>query len=99
MEEKITRVKREMEEIRLEMVNEKKPADEITEWESLIHSLTPENNATKVLTSRLQKIPSSSKPDSAKVTSTLVLAEVSPLRIHYHTPLQKQHNYQLYHPV
>lgn len=45
------------------MLHENKSEAEIVEWESLVHSLAQENNATKLLTSRLSRV---APPDSTK---------------------------------
>lgn len=55
----MTRIRREVEEIRIEMVNEKKPEKEINEWTSLIPVLSNNNAATSNITERVKKIVSS----------------------------------------
>jgi hypothetical protein len=72
LEEKMARVRREVEEIRMEMVNEKKPEKEIDEWTSLIPVLSNNNSATNIITERVQKIvsPASSSSNAEKVYSS-----------------------------
>jgi len=65
LEEKIARVRREMEEIRMQMVDEKRDQIEVGEWEALMQNLSSENDAAKALTSRLQKVSSSTSAPSA----------------------------------
>ena len=64
LEEKIARVRREMEEIRMEMLQENKPDKDIQEWEGIIHSQMDDHIATKVLTTRIQKLVSTTPTPS-----------------------------------
>jgi len=58
LDQKVARVRREMEEIRLEMMNEQKPSEDIANWEELIHSFQDDKSASSLLTQRLQKFAS-----------------------------------------
>ena len=71
LEEKITRVRREMEEIRMEMVQENKPDTEIQEWEGIIHSHVDDHIATKLLTTRIQKLVSSTPTPTQRTPPNL----------------------------
>ena len=60
LEEKVARVKREMEEIRVELakkVGDKADSVELEDWDKLVHSLNRDENATSLLTSRVKKLP------------------------------------------
>lgn len=60
LEEKMARVKREVEEIRVEMANKgvgEHDSTQAEEWDKLIHSFNGDENATSRLTSRVKKIP------------------------------------------
>jgi hypothetical protein len=102
LDEKIARVRREAEEIGLEIIAAKKSDTEIQEWESIIHSLSSEN-PNKLLTSRIQKLTSSSSQqhqNSSKEVFPLYIFDInnnSLLITQYRILLLKPHNYQLYH--
>lgn len=66
LQEKVARVRREMEEVRMQMVNEDTPDTEILEWEKLISSMSSEDSAASMLTSRIQKL-ATAQPDSTQV--------------------------------
>ena len=83
LEEKIARVRREMEEIRVQMVEDNKSEEEVDEWEDLIQALSIENNATKALTSRLQKVSSSSSAPTV-ITVLPLYIEFANFRTHTH---------------
>jgi hypothetical protein len=77
LEEKIARVKREMEEIRMEMAKkggENADPAEVEEWDRMIHSFHGEENATSVLTERVKKLP---VPSSATSTPSVMLRRES----------------------
>ena len=50
----------------MQMVNEDKPDTEILEWEKLISSMSSEDSAASMLTSRIQKL-ATAQPDSTQV--------------------------------
>jgi hypothetical protein len=75
LEEKIARVRREMEEIRMEMAQENKPDTEIEEWETILHSHVDDHIATKLLTKRIQKLVSTS-PTPTHVPPNLGLINI-----------------------
>jgi hypothetical protein len=62
LDEKIARVKREMEEIRIEMAKggEKADSKAVEDWDKMIHSFHGEENATSLLTERVKKLPAPS---------------------------------------
>ena len=75
LDEKIARVKREMEEIRMAMAKkgaEKADSAEVEEWDRMIQSFHGEENATSLLTARVRKLPppSSTTPTPSVVPST-----------------------------
>jgi hypothetical protein len=74
LDEKIARVKREMEEIRMEMTNKGSEANsaEVEEWDKMIHSFHGEENATSLLTERVKKLP---PPSSTASTPSVVLSK------------------------
>jgi hypothetical protein len=67
LEEKIARVRREMEEVRREMSVEGKTREEVEDWETLIRTFSSDENASKLLTTRLQKASSPTVQDSHAV--------------------------------
>jgi hypothetical protein len=64
LEEKMARVRREVEEIRMEMVNEDKPEQEVTEWASLVLALSNNTSSASMVTTRVQKLASKSPSPS-----------------------------------
>jgi len=68
LEEKMARVKREMEEIRVELakkVGDKSDSVELEGWDKLVHSLNRDEKATSLLTSRVKKLPVSLSASTA----------------------------------
>jgi len=60
LEEKVARIKREMEEIRVELakkVGDNADSVELEDWDKLVRSLNRDENATSLLTSRVKKLP------------------------------------------
>jgi hypothetical protein len=69
LEEKIVRVRREMEEVKREMNSQGKTQEEVEDWEGLMRKFSDdEESASKILSARLQKIPS---PVTKQVTPTV----------------------------
>jgi len=64
----MARVKREMEEIRVELakkVGDKSDSVELEGWDKLVHSLNRDEKATSLLTSRVKKLPVSLSASTA----------------------------------
>jgi hypothetical protein len=64
LDEKVARVRREVEEIRVQQAKEKRPEIEIEEWESFAKTLSPDSNAMQLLSSRITKLSSPSQKSS-----------------------------------
>jgi hypothetical protein len=76
LEEKIARVKREMEEIRVEIAktgDDKPDSTGVEEWDKLVHSFNGEENATILLTSRVKELPATSGAPVVSAFSKMVL--------------------------
>jgi hypothetical protein len=65
-EEKMVRVRREVEEIKMDLQSEQKD-DDIIEWESLIRSISSETTASKLFAQYLQKSQPTTQPSSTQV--------------------------------
>jgi len=60
----MARIRREMEEVRVQMTQQEKSDNDIQEWETLISSLSQEDSAVKLLTTRIQKLSTAQTPSS-----------------------------------
>jgi hypothetical protein len=56
LEEKMARIKREIEEVRIQMLKENKSDDEVQKWDKLMSGVSSEDSAVTLLTSRIQKL-------------------------------------------
>jgi len=61
-------VRRELEEVKREMSVEGKTREEVEDWETLIRGFSGDESASKLLTTRLQKVSSPSVKDSHAVS-------------------------------
>jgi hypothetical protein len=67
LEEKMARVRREMEEVKREMTVQGKNPQEVEEWETLMRGWSNDESAPKLLSSRLQKASSADGQESQAV--------------------------------
>ena len=105
LEEKVARVKREIEEIRAELAKQggdEADSAELEEWNKLVHSLNQEENATSLLKLRVKMLPGALSASTGSTVSLpiemILIARLQP-RTHCRTLLKKPPSWQAYHPV
>lgn len=91
----MARVRQEVEEIRLQMTEEKRPEAEVAEWETLIQAVSNENNSATILTSRLQKLSSSS---TSRAAITVLSPKLHVLSLRILIPCSTRHLKRLSYP-
>jgi hypothetical protein len=67
LDEKIARIRREMEEVKREMNVQGKTQEEVEDWETLMRGFSNDESASNLLTTRLQKVSSPTLQDSHTV--------------------------------
>src|SRR5271154_320405 len=68
LDERIARIRREMEEVKREMSVQGKTREDVEDWETLMRGFSSDESASNLLTTRLQKVSSPTVQDSHTVS-------------------------------
>jgi len=68
LDEKIARIRREMEEVKREMSVQGKTREDVEDWETLMGGFSSDESASNLLTTRLQRVSSPTVQDSHTVS-------------------------------